>query len=387
MEDIVMMRKLWRNKKKLSLLAGAMFLVIFTGILISVNRGIVRTPLRPTGGTEFARAVVEEVISSNLEESDSVQLQGNQIVRVRITSGVYKNQVCEAQSPYANHSGARCTPGLKVIVLVNQNAEGEIAASVFNYDRGSCLWVLIGLFIAVLCLIGGKRGISASVGLVFTFVCILFLYVPLMYIGIDPFGAATLTAVIVTVVVMCLIGGWSYKTLCAILGTVAGVLIAGVIAALFGYLSHISGVNVDDVETLAYIGQNSKLDVSGVLFSGILIASMGAVMDVSMSVASTISEIHRNSPSLSTARLFRSGINVGRDMMGTMSNTLLLAFAGGSVNTLIMIYAYNMPYLEFMNEYAIGIELLRGISGSLGVILTVPLVSAISAVLMSGRRH
>ena len=138
---------------------------------------------------------------------------------------------------------------------------------------------------------------------------------------------------------------------------------------------------------MAYIAQNSRLDVSGVLFSGILIASLGAVMDVSMSVASTIAEIRANSPDLGKGELFRSGINVGRDMMGTMSNTLILAFAGSSINTLIMIYSYSMPYLEYMNGYEIGIELLRGISGSLGVILTVPFVSFISAMLMTGGRR
>ncbi len=207
-----------------------------------------------------------------------------------------------------------------------------------------------------------------------------------MYVGVSPFVAATLTSVIVTVVVMSLIGGCSYKTLCSVLGTVTGVLIAGATAYLFGYLGHISGLNVDDVETLAFIAQNSRLDVAGVLFSGILIASLGAVMDVSMSIASTIAEIHANSPELDFKRLFRSGIHVGRDMMGTMSNTLILAFAGGSINTLIIIYSYNMPYLEFMNQYAIGIELLRGISGSIGVILTVPVVSAISAFLMTRKK-
>ena len=353
------MEKIWKNKTKFTVFLGAVFL--FLGILILLNQGIHRPPLRPTGGAQFAKAVVEEVVSDNTSEGDHVEMQGNQVVRIRITSGKYKGESCEAQSPYANHSGAKCFPGLRVIILVNENSEGTLTASVYNYDRGN--------------------------GLIFTFVCILFLYLPLMYIGVSPFGAATLTAVLVTVVVMFLIGGWSYKTLCSILGTIAGVLISGVIAAVFGHFSHISGLNVSDVETLAYIAQNSRLDVSGVLFSGILIASLGAVMDVSMSVASTIAEIRANSPDLGKGELFRSGINVGRDMMGTMSNTLILAFAGSSINTLIMIYSYSMPYLEYMNGYEIGIELLRGISGSLGVILTVPFVSFISAMLMTGGRR
>ncbi|MEE1195264.1 MAG: YibE/F family protein [Lachnospiraceae bacterium] len=381
------MKNLWKERKKILFLACAVFMVLFVGILISFNRGIERTDLRPTGGTKFARAVVEEVLESNNDISENGEYSGNQKVRIRITSGEFEGEVCEAQSPYANHSGADCYPGLKVIILVNQNDAGEIVASVYNYDRTGMLWMLIVLFLAILCVIGGKKGFAAAAGLVFTFACIFFFYIPLMYTGFSPFLAATLTAVLITIVVMMMIGGWSYKTLCSILGTIAGVLIAGGMAALFGKLSHISGLNVDDIETLAYVAENSDLKVSGVLFSGILIASLGAVMDVSMSVSSTIAEIHEANPEFSVKRLFQSGINVGKDMMGTMSNTLILAFAGSSVSTLLITYAYNKPYLEYMNDYAIGIELLRGMSGSIGVIMTVPFVSAISAFLMAGAHN
>ena len=291
------MKMVGQSRKQRFLLVGAVIVVMFLGALIAFNGRLDRPALRPTGGATFAKAVVEEVMSSNLDDSD-VELQGNQTVELRITSGAYKGQTCEATSPYANQSGAKCVPGLRVIALVNTDSEGNLVATVYNYDRGMVLWGLIALFLVILCLIGGKQGISSAVGLVFTFVCILFFYLPLMYVGVSPFVAATLTSVIVTVVVMSLIGGCSYKTLCSVLGTVTGVLIAGTTAHLFGYLGHISGLNVDDVETLAFIAQNSRLDVAGVLFSGILIASLGAVMDVSMSIASTIAEIHANSPEL-----------------------------------------------------------------------------------------
>lgn len=382
------MKEMLKDKKKLIFLVFAVVVVAITGSLIMYSKNITRQDLRPTGGTKFAKAVVLEVLESNIDISENGEYSGNQKVRVSITSGEYEGQECVATCPYANHSGAECKEGLKVIVLVNTNDSGELVASVYNYDRGSMLWLLIALFVIIICVIGGRKGFASVVGLVFTFVCIFCLYLPLMYTGISPFVAATLTAVLVTVVVMFLIGGWSYKTLCSILGTVAGVLIAGGTAALFGMLSNISGLNVDDIETLAYVAENSDLQVSGILFSGILIASLGAVMDVSMSVASTIAEIHDANPEFGVRRLFKSGINVGKDMMGTMSNTLILAFAGSSVNTLVIIYAYNKPYLEYMNDYAIGIELLRGISGSIGVVLTVPFVSVISAFLMARKnRH
>ena len=106
---------------------------------------------------------------------------------------------------------------------------------------------------------------------------------------------------------------------------------------------------------------------------------LGAVMDVAMSIGSAIGEIHAQNPAISRRDLFRAGIHVGRDMMGTDSNTLSLAFAGGSVSMLLLDYAYDLPYLQIINMYDIGIEILQGISGTLGVILTVPFVSLISA--------
>ena len=132
----------------------------------------------------------------------------------------------------------------------------------------------------------------SGISLIFTFVCILFLYLPMMYIGYSPFLAATLVVILTTLVSMYFIGGFSVKTACSVLGTIAGVIVAGVIAMIFGNLSHISGWNVSEIETMIVIGQNSKLQIGGMMFSGILIASLGAVMDVSMSVASTINEIY-----------------------------------------------------------------------------------------------
>ena len=228
-------------------------------------------------------------------------------------------------------------------------------------------------------LVGGKRGIKSMLALVFTFICIIYLYIPLMYIGFSPFWAAILVVVAVTIVSVYLICGGNRKGLCAMLGTILGVLIAGIFATVFDKITRVTGYNIEDIETMVYVAQNSKLQIGGVLFSGILIASLGAVMDVAVSISSTIEEIHNKKPELTSKELFKSGINVGKDMMGTMSNTLILAFTGGAVNTMILIYAYIMPYMQVVNMYSIGIEVIKGISGTLGIVLTVPLVSLISA--------
>lgn len=138
---------------------------------------------------------------------------------------------------------------------------------------------------------------------------------------------------------------------------------------------------------MGFIAPNSGIKIGGLLFSGIIISSLGAVMDVGMSISSTINEIHEKNPGLSAAELFQSGMNVGRDMIGTMSNTLILAFAGGSVITLIINYAYDLSLNQIINSYNIGIEIMQGISGSLGIILTVPFVSFISSRLLKTLRH
>ena len=203
--------------------------------------------------------------------------------------------------------------------------------------------------------------------------------------GFSPFWAAVIITIITTIVTMYLISGFTVKTICAIAGTVTGVLLAGLSAWLFGKVADIDGYNVSNIETLSYVGQITNIQIGGLLFSGILIASLGAVMDVAMSVSSAMYEIHDKAPQLGCLELFKSGMNVGRDMMGTMSNTLILAFVGSAVSELVINYAYNLPFRQIINSYNIGIEIMQGVSGSIGVILTVPAVAVVTAWLLTHR--
>lgn len=130
-------------------------------------------------------------------------------------------------------------------------------------------------------------------------------------------------------------------------------------ALIFCKMTDISGYNVSAIESLIYVRDQTGIEVGQLLFAGILIASLGAVMDVAMSISSTIEEISYQNPELGIKGLFFSGMRVGKDMMGTMSNTLILAFAGGSINTLVFIYAYNYEYLQMINMFDIGIEIIQ----------------------------
>ena len=292
----------------------------------------------------------------------------------------YKGEIVNATSAEGNLFGAVCHKGDSVVVHMSVSGESK-NVSVYSKDRIIQIAVFVGIFLLLICVIGGKNGVKSVVGLVFTFVAIFKIYIPLIYRGFSPFAAAVIITIITTIVTMYLISGATIKTFCAIAGTVLGVLLAGVSAWLFGVCADIDGYNVSNIETLSYVGQLTDIKIGGLLFSGILIASLGAVMDVAMSVSSAISEIHDKAPELSSVELFKSGMNVGRDMMGTMSNTLILAFVGSAVSELVINYAYNLPFRQIINSYNIGIEIMQGVSGSIGVILTVPAVAAITAFL------
>jgi len=218
--------------------------------------------------------------------------------------------------------------------------------------------------------------------LTFTMVCIVYLFLPMLVRGISPFLAASITAVVTVTVSLSLIGGLNRKTLAAILGTFFGVVIAGISAAVFGYFANISGYNVSNIEALLFVGQNTKIDIGGLLFAGVLIATLGAVMDIAMDIAAAVSEVHDKTPQLTRRQLFESGMNVGRDIMGTMATTLILAFTGSSLGILVLNYVYDLPYRQVLNSNSMGIEIMQGISGSLGVVFTVPMVAVMAALLL-----
>ena len=333
-------------------------------------------------GTSYEKAVVIEIIEDNLQEDGS--RIGYQKVKLKILSGNLKGEILDSTSFAGYLYGADCTVGMKVIASISEY-EGSATATVYSYDRSNIIYIFVGLFLLMLWAIGGKKGFKSAIGLVFTFICIIYLFLPMLYKGYSPFLSAVVVIILITIVSLYLIDGISKKSIAAMLGTIIGVIIAGICAAGFGHIAKISGYNVSEVEELVFIANNTDLKVGGILFATILIASLGAVMDVSISIASTLNEIYSHN-NIGKKELFKSGINVGRDMMGTMSNTLILAFTGGSINTLILNYAYALRYNQVINMYEVGIEIMQGVSGSIAIILSVPLVSIVSACLLTFER-
>lgn len=351
--------------------------ILIAGIIFLQNYNQVEKPtLVNTQGRTFEKATVVEVLKDNLQE-DGTRV-GDQVVLLQMETGEQQGQIIEANSPNGLLFGTACKPGLEVITISSFVGQLNVT-TVYNIDRSMPIYIFIGLFLGALCIIGGKKGVKSAIAIIFSFVCIVFVFFPMIMKGNSPFISAIFTATVITAVTICLINGFTIKALSAILATFLGLLIAGITSDVFGYFTSLSGYNVSNIESLLFIGQNTLIDVGQLLFAGVLFASLGAVMDVAMDVSSAVQELHIKNPALTPKELFKSGMNVGRDIMGTMSTTLILAFFGGSLGVWVLDYVYDLPYLQLINSNSIGIEIMQGLSGSFGVIFTVPIVAAFSA--------
>ena len=365
------------SKKVVRYLIYLLFVCVFAVFVFKLNQ-VEKTELVVRTGQTFEKAEVTEILQDNLDSNGT--RVGEQKVRVKMLTGTRKGEELDVTSSSGYLFGAACTVGMKVVVM--QSVAGETTiASVYSQDREWVIYIFALLYLLALCVIGGKQGIKGCLGLIFTFFCVIFVYLPLVYLRFSPFWAAVFVCFLTTLVTMYLIGGPTKKTCAATLGTLAGVVLAGLSAWCFSKASGISGYNVSDIETLMTLWNTNRIQVGGLLFSGLLISCLGAVMDVAMSISSAIDEIYKQNTSLTRKELFKAGMRVGRDMMGTDSNTLILAFAGSSVSTLLLDYAYDLPYQQIINSNNIGIAIMQGLAGSFGIVLSVPLTVLICTVL------
>ena len=363
------------NRRSIRYIITAVIAVIFVMLVVRLN-DVTKTQLVNRTGQTFETGVVVEILQDNIQE-DGARV-GQQTVVVEMTSGEKKGQNLVTTSSAGYLFGAACTVGMRVIVL--QSVAGDtVVTSIYSMDRTAVVLGFAVLYILALCLVGGKQGVKGAMGLIFTFASILFIYLPLVYLGYSPFWVSVLICALTKAVTMYFIGGATRKTLCATAGTLAGVIIAGVTATIFSRMSGITGWNVSDIESLMTLYQTDGIQVGGLLFSGLLISALGAVMDVAMSISSAMQELCDQRPDITRLELMKAGMRVGRDMMGTDSNTLILAFAGTSLSMLVLDYAYDLPFLQIINSNNIGIAVMQGLSGSFGIVLSVPATVLLAA--------
>ncbi len=337
----------------------------------------------------YHRAKVLKVLKESENElghSDESGIFSNiQLLEVIITKGPHKGEKLQAEYELNYGLDERykfipVTEGDEVLIYLHKNESGIIEnAYVAEIARDKYLLYLLIGFVLILLVVGRAKGLKAVISLVLTVFGVLKILLPAILKGWDPVVVSVAVSVGIICITMFIISGFNKKTLSAIIGTTGGVIAAGIIALIIGLLAKLTGLGNEEAQMLMYVPSNVHFDFRGLLFAGIIIGTMGATMDVGMSIASAMHEIKENSPKIKTSDLFKAGMNVGRDTMATMSNTLILAYAGGSLHLMLLFAAYKIPFSNIINMDMIATEVLRAIAGSIGIIIAIPITALASA--------
>ncbi|MEA3493361.1 MAG: YibE/F family protein [Candidatus Margulisiibacteriota bacterium] len=316
----------------------------------------------------------------------------SQDVILKITSGKYKDKIVEVQHITSSMMGGQMVIKLgdKVILYIDEHPskaeseDGSPVISIADYARDFPIYLLALLYAILLVVIGGIRGLKSLLSLIIT-ICLIFLVLfPLTLWGFNPLLVSILLAGAVSVIVFLIIGGRSVKSFSAAIGTIIGVAIAGLLAYVVGNMVHLSGLSSEEARILLY-SMELKINYQGLIFGSILIGALGAIMDVGMSIASVVEEVHKVHPKVNFRNLFDAGMNVGKDVMGTMSNTLILAYTGSALPLLLLLVANNMSFSKILNMEMIAVEAVRALAGSIGLVLCIPVTAFVSALMNSKR--
>ena len=348
----------WWSRNRWSCVILAAALVLF--IVVRMAAVTFEQP-QPRGDeyAEYETGVVTDILSDNTE-ADAVAdggYRGEQLLLAQVRSGQYKGETMQVYNYVGPLYGQPLKVGQRAVLLISTYSDGSHTATVYEYDR--------------------------AVGLAVTLVCLFWILIPLLMKGAPTLLTVFLVCAYITVVTMVILGGVCRKTVCAALGTVAGTALALLFGLLSQSLLRIDGLRLTDVEPLLQLRQTgTPLGLRGLLVAGVVISALGAVMDVAMSISSALTEVHTVAPDRDGRALFRSGMNIGRDMVGTMTNTLILAFLGSGLSFIIYLYSLGLDPRQLISSPYMATEIISGIASSIGVILAVPLTALITSFIL-----
>ena len=371
------------QKKWISAVVLAVVLAIFAGLFVIAHPARAEAP-EAAEYMEYENAVVEQILTDSTE-ADPVSeghFRGNQNLIVRVKTGRYAGQQMMADNTVGPIYGCPMAVGDGVTVGLSTYSDGTVRCYIYEYDRSMGLALVLAAFLLVTVLVGGKVGLKSLLSLGLTVAALIFILLPLLLRGWPTIGTTFFVSVLVTAATFVILGGVDKKTVCACLGTLAGIALATVFGLLAQNLLRIDGYRQEYAEALLQLRQTeeSAIGITGLITAGVIVSALGAVMDVAMSISSALQELTRVNPDLTSRDLFRSGMNIGRDMVGTMTNTLILAILGSGLTLVVYIYSLSLQPWQLLSSAYMSLEAISGIASSIGVMLAVPLTAAICAV-------
>lgn len=375
----------WLRENKWTCVVLAAALAVLLAVLLAARLLAAPVPVQsdePENRADYESASVDQILSDSTEKDPASDngYRGEQLLLVTVRSGDYKGQQMQVYNYVGPLYGGPLKVGDRATVLISTYSDGTVNATVYEFDRLLPLCIVLVLFIAAAVAVGGRTGVKSLVALAVTLVCLFGVLLPSLMKGANTLLMTFIVCAYVAVVSLTIVGGVRKKTVCAMLGAVAGTALALLFGLLAQELTRIDGLRIDDVEPLLQLRQTgTPIGLRGLLVGGIVISALGAVMDVTMGIASSLSEVHAANPELSRRELFRSGMNIGRDMVGTMTNTLILAFLGSGFTLILYLYSLGLSPRQLLSSAYVSLEVVSGVASSVGVILSIPLTALITA--------
>jgi uncharacterized membrane protein len=362
-----------------------LMILLFLSLLFMPAPAAAEEPFYPE--EHFYRARVLEVREMEEQQHEYFTSIEQEVV-VELTSGPFRGEVLTIYNSFFAGDPVYdfiLEAGQEVIVVTigNEGAFEQVYVQDLARDRG--VFYLIAVFIIALLVVGRMKGLKTIITLAVTIVLIFWVLLPLLLAGYSPILLAVAIASVAIAFTLFVIGGLNRKSLVATIGTIAGVVIAGLMAFWAGSLARLTGFGSHEAQMLYFM--DHTIDFRGLLFAGIIIGSLGAITDIGMSVASAASEIKQACPDIRPRELVDGAFNVGRDVMGTMANTLILAYVGAAIPMLLLVMGNDIDWLKVINMDIIATEFVRGIAGSIGLIAAVPVTAILCGYFLADRQR
>lgn len=340
-------------------------------------------------------ARVEKILSRD-DESYSMDgvtnIKSTQVnFRAKILSGDQKGKTVDAfqtNDSFMAQAAKEVQVGDKIILYYVTEGDSDVHWSFGEYVRIDKLAVLCAVFFLFLLIFGRKKGFNTIISLVFTALAVFAVFVPSILSGYNIYLMSILTCIFTTVMTLLIVNGPDSKSLASAVGCVGGVLVAGILTLVMDHVLGLTGMIDENSVYLRFLDMDHPIDLKAIIFAAIILGALGAIMDVAMSIASSIREISLHAERPTFRSLMKSGMTIGRDIMGTMSNTLVLAYIGSSLSVVVLLIAYNSSVIGLLNKEMLVVEIMQTLIGSIGILFTIPLTSIFSAFLyMRHKKH
>ena len=327
-----------------------------------------------------------DVNSYSLDETVSIE-SIDITFRAKVLNGYLKDEVISATQSidgFIAKNAAEVEVGDKVLLVLAD--PDEFSWYFMEYVRSDKLIILAISFVLALFFYGRFKGLNTILSLAYTCGAVLFVFIPAILSGKNIYLWTILVCIYSVLTTYILVIGFTKKSVAAAIGCLSGILLTGLLTVVMDKVLELSGILDEDSVYLTYLPTENPIDLRAIIFAAILIGAMGAIMDVSMSIASSLWEIKEESASPTRGSLFKSGMNIGRDVLGTMANTLILAYIGSSLSVVLLLSVYSSSVLYLFNREMIVVEILQSLVGSFGLLFAMPLTSLVSAFLYTEKK-